>query len=336
MTGIEQETISVIVPVYKVEAYLRKCLDSIAGQTYPHLEIILVDDGSPDGCGRICDEYAAKDRRFRVIHKDNGGVASARNAGLAAATGKWIGWVDPDDWIEPEMFGVMLEHALVENADIVICGRQEQYPEQSFSKGWVRQEELSGKQALALLLEDDLVRSYLWDKLWKRDLFDGVRIPELKVYEDMAVMHLMFMKAERVICLPESFYHHEYHRMSLSENPSLGSRIDFYNVVKQRYEDTKNVSPQAAEQLETALVSAAASVWVKYGDCPRQERNIYATQIKNMAAFCKGHYKAALRKTNLGAAGRLVLRLTPYPRWWAYALAGLVGWIYKKRQGRSL
>jgi len=96
--------ISVIVPVYKVEPYLRKCIESIVNQTYENLEIILVDDGSPDNCGSICDEYAAEDSRIKVIHKENGGVSAARNDGLQVATGEWIGFVDGDDWIEPDMY----------------------------------------------------------------------------------------------------------------------------------------------------------------------------------------------------------------------------------------
>ena len=96
--------ISVIVPVYKVEPYLRKCLDSIINQTYRNLQIILVDDGSPDNCGAICDEYASKDSRIEVIHEENGGVSAARNAGLKLAAGDYIGWVDSDDWIEPDMY----------------------------------------------------------------------------------------------------------------------------------------------------------------------------------------------------------------------------------------
>ena len=96
---MKEPKISVVVPVYKVEPYLRKCLDSIVNQTYRNLEIILVDDGSPDNCGAICDEYAAGDSRIRVIHQENGGVSSARNAGLSAVTGEWVGWVDSDDWL---------------------------------------------------------------------------------------------------------------------------------------------------------------------------------------------------------------------------------------------
>lgn len=328
--------ISVIVPIYKAEPYLRKCLDSIAGQTYKTLEIILVDDGSPDGCGAICDEYAARDGRIKVIHQENSGVAAARNAGLGAVTGDYIGWVDSDDWVEPRMFEVMLDCASKQAADIVICGRQERFSDQSFTKGWTQQRELNREQALALLTEDDLVRSYLCDKLWRKELFDGVRFPGLRVYEDMAVMYSLFMKANRVICLPDIFYHYEHHEASLTENPPLTSRMDFYNVVKQRYEDMEHRFPRVAERLETILVSAAVGVWVRYGSCQKQERDVYDAQIKGMAAFCKEHYKAALKETNLGAAGRLVLRLTPYPRRWAYALAGLVSWLYERKHGRSL
>lgn len=114
-----QPQISVIVPVYKVEAYLPQCLDSIAGQTYRDLEIIVIDDGSPDNCGTICDEYAARDQRFRVIHKKNAGLSAAWNDGIRAATGEWISFVDSDDWIEPDYFEKMISDPNTEKADIV-------------------------------------------------------------------------------------------------------------------------------------------------------------------------------------------------------------------------
>lgn len=114
--------ISIIVPVYGVAPYLRSCIESMMGQTHRNLEIILVDDGSPDECGRICDEYARQDGRIVVIHQENGGVSAARNAGLRAATGAWIGFVDGDDWIEPDMYSYLLERALACRADVVQCG----------------------------------------------------------------------------------------------------------------------------------------------------------------------------------------------------------------------
>lgn len=119
---MDQPKISIIVPVYKVEPYLRKCLDSIIAQTYTNLEIILVNDGSPDNCGAICDEYAAKDTRIIVIHKENGGVSSARNMGLDVATGEYIGYVDSDDWIEPDMYEYLLGLAKTHDADVAQCG----------------------------------------------------------------------------------------------------------------------------------------------------------------------------------------------------------------------
>lgn len=114
--------ISIIVPVYKVEQYLRRCLDSIVAQTFTDWECILIDDGSPDNSGVICDEYVAKDNRFHVIHKENKGVSAARNAGLDAARGEWIGFVDSDDWIEPKTYETALNSVVCENADVICFG----------------------------------------------------------------------------------------------------------------------------------------------------------------------------------------------------------------------
>ena len=120
-----QDLISVIVPVYKVEKYLKRCVDSILAQTYPCLEVILVDDGSPDGCPAICDEYAREDRRVRVIHKENGGLSDARNAGIDAAKGKFLGFVDSDDYVHPRFYELLLQALKGEGADIAGCDVRE-------------------------------------------------------------------------------------------------------------------------------------------------------------------------------------------------------------------
>ena len=113
--------LSIIVPVYKVELYLSKCIDSILAQTFTDFELILIDDGSPDRCGEICDEYAARDSRIIVIHQENQGVSAARNAGLDIAAGEFIGFVDSDDWIEPEMYTAMLNEKQAHDVDVVFC-----------------------------------------------------------------------------------------------------------------------------------------------------------------------------------------------------------------------
>ena len=119
--------ISVIVPVYKVEAYLGRCVESLLSQTYGNLEIILVDDGSPDNCGQICDTYAARDTRIRVIHKENGGLSSARNAGIDVARGEYLGFVDSDDWVDVHTYEWLLNMALEENVKLVCAGRYDYY-----------------------------------------------------------------------------------------------------------------------------------------------------------------------------------------------------------------
>ena len=116
------ELISIIVPVYRVEPYLDRCVQSIVDQTYQNLEIILVDDGSPDNCPAMCDAWAAKDSRVKVIHKENGGLSDARNAGLAAAAGEYIGFVDSDDWISPDMYRLLYENMAEHGSDVSACG----------------------------------------------------------------------------------------------------------------------------------------------------------------------------------------------------------------------
>ena len=166
----EEELISVIVPVYNVEKYLEKCIDSIINQTYQNLEIILVDDGSTDGSGKICDEYSRKDNRIKVIHKENGGLSDARNIGIKNANGGLIGFIDSDDYITENMFEVLQKDLRKYNADISSCDIQNVNEageclkiirvstEGQTSKVFEREE------ALKLLLEDT-IKSYAWNKL---------------------------------------------------------------------------------------------------------------------------------------------------------------------------
>lgn len=333
---MERRVVSIIVPVYKVEPYLCRCLDSIVGQTYRDLEIILVDDGSPDNCGAICDEYAARDKRLRVIHKENGGVASARNAGLDIATGDYIGWVDSDDWVEPDMFQTMLTAAETHKADIVICGRIESYPDHSISVGWRKTEVLDQKQAMAQMVEDDVVKSYLWDKLWQRRLFEGIRFSDLEVYEDMAVMVPLFSRAERVACVPDALYHYEHRETSLSTDPPLKNRMDFYAVIERRREELEKEFPALAQRLETTQILSAVGIWPACGGCTKEERQVYLPQLQEIAAFCRENYKETLKRSQLGLAGRSVLRLTSHATPWAFALANWISKLYERKHRRPL
>ena len=328
--------ISVIVPVYKVEAYLRKCLDSIVNQTYRNLQIILVDDGSPDDCGKICDEYAAEDNRVEVVHQENGGLSAARNAGLALVTGDYIGFVDSDDWIEPDMYEYLLENALKYQADIAVCGRVERYVDKEVFRGFSEIEVLAREPALKYLLQNDLLQNYAWDKLYKRELFQDICFPSGKTFEDVAVMHKLFIKAERVVCLPEAKYNYLLRFNSILDNISLSNRINYYLASKERYDEMAADWPQFADLLSAQCALSAISLWGVYYANPVGERQFFKEQMNEIADFCRVHYRKALQYMNLGITGRAVLRLTPYAKWWSFRLAGLFSRLYKLKHGRRL
>ena len=330
-----EQKISVIVPVYNVEPYLRKCLDSIINQTYRNLQIILVDDGSPDNCGAICDEYAAKDSRIEVIHQGNGGVSAARNAGLRLAVGDYIGWVDSDDWIEPDMYEYLLENALKYGADIAVCSRLECFKERKRFKGWHQIVLLDMEQALERLLQSDEMNNLLWDKLWRKDLFSGVVFPEGRTFEDIAVMHILFAKAQKVVCLPEAKYNYRQWLGGIVSNVGLANRVNYYIAAKQRYDEMAEEWPQFEPLLQTQCVAAAVGIWCGYLSNPYIERNKFRADILEISRFCKKHYKVALQYSNMGFIGRSVLHLTPYANLWAFAIAWCLGRLYRIRHGRN-
>ena len=219
----KEKLISVIVPIHNTERYLEKCLDSIVGQSYRNLEIILVDDASEDNSGKICDRYAAKDGRIKFIHSaKNCGVSAARNSGLDIATGEYLGFADSDDWLEEDMYQFLLDNLLQVNADISICGffrnvNDFKVPnDKSHSYRVLRRED-----ALELLLQDRIIQNFYWCKLYKRDLFDGIRMPEGKIFEDIFTQHLIFEKAQKIVVHNIPKYHYVQRNNSLSNKDSL-------------------------------------------------------------------------------------------------------------------
>lgn len=206
--------ISVIVPVYKVEAYLGRCVDSLLAQTYGNLDIILVDDGSPDGSGAICDAYAARDPRVRVIHKENGGLSSARNAGIDVARGEYLGFVDSDDWVDEHTYEWLLEMALEENVKLVCAGRYDFSSwtgEKAVGLCPVRREVISGEELVRRIFLWDNVDSAAWDKLYHHSLFRQIRYPLGVVSEDLPVTYRVALEAARVGMLDRPVYYY-FHR----------------------------------------------------------------------------------------------------------------------------
>lgn len=205
-----ENLISVIVPIYNVEDYLRKCIDSIINQTYKNLEIILVDDGSPDNCGKICDEYAQVDARIKVIHKKNGGVSDARNKGIENAKGQYIAFVDPDDSVLPAMFETLLSVAVKENTDIVQCNYS-----YIFEDGHI--ETTAQKITSNILHDEENVFSFfngeiypvIFAKLFKSSLLKNIRFnTNLKISEDRLFVYECCRNAGKIKLLESVYYYY--------------------------------------------------------------------------------------------------------------------------------
>lgn len=200
--------ISIISPIYKAESYLARCLDSVLAQTFKDWELILVDDGSPDRSGAICDEYAAKDGRIKVIHKANGGVSAARQDGLDAATGEYVIHVDPDDWIEPDMLQALYEKAVAEAADMVICDYSEDVDD---NRKVVVQKPSSLDANIVFKELFHNLHGSCCNKLVRRSLFKtyGVRFPEgYTILEDLYVTAMLCSHEIKIAYLPMALYHY--------------------------------------------------------------------------------------------------------------------------------
>lgn len=208
---MEMPLISIVVPVYKVEAYLDRCVQSIVDQTYRNLEIILVDDGSPDNCGNLCDAWAAKDSRIKVIHKENGGLSDARNAGMAIATGEYIAFVDSDDWIDAPMYQCLYEAMTATDSDVASCGATRIWldgrPAQELCKvnrNCVLEQEAAME---ALITSKGLVQT-VWNKLYSRNLIEGVLFPVGLIHEDEFWSWQVVARAKRVVTIAGSYYNY--------------------------------------------------------------------------------------------------------------------------------
>jgi len=252
-----EKCVSVIVPIYKVEPYLKRAVDSIIRQTYSNLEIILVDDGSPDGCGRICDDYAKKDNRIKVIHKENGGLSDARNAGLDVAAGDYIAFVDSDDYIAADFVETLLFQLEKTDADVAMCsyrttaskdfdqsifepsygdGNQHKGEKDHIQDGSI---EVCGRSALLSNLYDANHRdaTYFivsWNKLYKASLWEGIRFPKGKIHEDEATTYRIYDKASKGVYIHKPLYGYFSAPESITRSRFYIKRLDFMDALDDR------------------------------------------------------------------------------------------------------
>ena len=232
------EKISVIVPVYNVEQYLERCVDSIINQTYKNLEIILVNDGSTDNSGQLCDELAKKDDRIRVIHKKNGGLSDARNVGIDEAEAELVGFIDSDDYIDEDMYEVLINNLKAANADLSMCGHYDVYnnvPESQVSdkKTW----ELSPQEAIKMVMEAKILSVTAVNKLYKKSLFSELKFEIGKIAEDAFIMIKLLDKCNKIVATNEKKYYYVHRENSITTQKFS---LKFLNVIE-AYEQNKEI-----------------------------------------------------------------------------------------------
>ncbi len=246
--------ISVVIPVYKVEAYIDQCVQSIVDQTYTDLEIILVDDGSPDNCPAMCDAWAEKDSRIKVIHKENGGLSDARNAGMTVATGDFIGFVDSDDYIAEDMYKQLLDHLIDTDSDISACG-VEQFWEDGrrallTSNGTAL---LENRQAMEAIVKETWLKQPVWYKLYKRSMVEGISFERGKCHEDVFWSYQPIARANRVYVFDTPLYFYRQREGSIMGTQFSEKRLDALEAKVQRLEFLRKSYPELAETAQNGV-----------------------------------------------------------------------------------
>ena len=299
--------LSIIVPVYKVEKYLPRCIDSILAQTFGDFELILIDDGSPDGCGRICDEYAQKDKRIVAIHQKNMGVSEARNAGLDIAHGRYIGFVDSDDWIEPQMYEVMMDAIRENGADMAVCGVRYADEDGKFT----RADRLSeGVYTRAGLLEDVFAMPNKLGGGCCNKVFDASKIASVRfkvgmtIAEDALYLFDCFMRIDGAVKIGDALY-------NVYERCGSATRTDSMICVNETIEGRLSMLKHTRKYMPSMEARAADKFLDECLRCAPQIRSIgmdthkpYRSRIlrikwKMLKEICRSALKGTLSRAKL-------------------------------------
>lgn len=270
---MDQGLISVIIPVYNVSNYLAQCLESVLGQTYTNLQIICVDDGSTDGSGEICDFYAKKDSRLQVIHQKNAGAGAARNTGLSIAEGDFIGFVDSDDYITPEMYHSLLDALTQTGSDIAACNTVEVFLNRTVecdSNGELHC--FSGMELLKRTAEH--WKYYIMvNKLFRRELVQGIRFPEGNIIDDGFYTYQIIAKAKKVAWIERDLYYYRQRSSSVMNLAVYADRrdLDTLSLVKQKLEYVKCNYPEAVPAFERKMLDTFVTV-ISSGTLSTQQR----------------------------------------------------------------
>jgi len=298
--------ISVIVPVYNVEQYIKKCIDSLVNQTYRNLEIILVDDGSTDSSGQICSQYALLYQNVFCYHKSNGGLSEARNFGLSKARGEFIGFIDSDDYVDELFYETLLNDIYLHDADIATVGFQMIYSndEKIEKKIGRKTEVMTSEEAIPYLFNNKKFCNFAWNKLYKRELFNKVIFPVGKKMEDLGTTYKLMHKANIITYNPSHLYYYYQRDNSILHNIKKGFYEDKLELSKERYTDLKQWYPKMKEN--TVYYLKAIFDCIEYID-PNSDL------VKETIASLKKIDKKAISSLTLNRKVKYIL-ITGFPR----------------------
>lgn len=297
---MQNKLISLIVPIYNVEKFLPGCIESIMGQTYENIEIILVDDGSPDSCPQICDEYAGKDARIRVIHQKNKGLSGARNTGIENAQGEYLIFVDSDDTVEPTMVEDLYTYATENDCAIVACGRN-----YVFEDGQVickitdeKSKVYNFEDAMHEMNTFTLFDMSAWAKIYKKELFESIRFPEGKLSEDYYIAYKLFDMAQSIGYVAKPLYNYLQRQSSISRNKKINH--DFAYAAKDQMEFLDSKYPELSVLGHTAYASANLTVYdfyIKNGvKCPNDKLLEFKKAVKENMGFIRKNNRISKAK----------------------------------------
>ena len=249
---MNEEKISIIVPVYNVEAYLEKCVESILKQTYTNLEILLVNDGSTDKSGELCDKLALRDHRIRVIHKENGGLSDARNRGIDEASSNLIGFIDSDDYIDEDMYETLYRQMVASKADLSMCGHYDVYhqiPEKQVAK--IKTWELMPEEAIKMVMEAKILSVTAVNKLYKKALFEQLRFRIGKIAEDAFIMVDLIHQCSKIVATNEKKYYYVHRENSITTQKFS---LKFLNVIEAYEQNAKIISENYPDLYDVAIM----------------------------------------------------------------------------------
>ena len=311
---MEQQKISVIVPVYKVEAFLDRCVQSIANQSYRNLEIILVDDGSPDNCPAMCDAWAEKDSRIKVVHKQNGGLSDARNAGMAIATGEFMGFVDSDDWIAPDMYQHLYDLLEADGSDIAACGVEMVWEDGTPSRILTKSGccVLDREEAMQAIIEESWLKQPVWYKLYKTALIRDIPFPVGKYHEDVFWSYQAVARAQKVsISDKNGYYYFQRSGSIMGEGYSL-RRLDAVEAKYQMLSFVREHNLSLVSVCETGLFYTClyhGQMAIKYLD-HEQAKQVLAVLKERIPALCCRSCHMPLKNRCWAVMSKISLKMT--------------------------